>query len=47
MKVIYMNDTLCLMQGTQDLEELDALVLLGELKSFDGKPYLVITDNEE
>lgn len=48
MKIIYTNDTLCLMQDkAKDLDEFDAWVLSGELKTFDQKPYLVITDNEE
>jgi len=48
MKVIYMNDTLCLMQANaKNQDEFDAWVLSGELKTFDQKPYLVITDNEE
>jgi len=42
MKIIYMNETLLLMQSTQDLEELDALILSGEIKSFNEKPYLLI-----
>jgi len=43
-----MNDTLCLMQeNAENSQQLDALVLSGKLKSFDQKPYLVITDNEE
>ena len=48
MKIIYINDTLCLMQDkAKDLDEFDAWVLSGQLKTFDQKPYLVITDNEE
>jgi hypothetical protein len=43
-----MNDTLCLMQDkSKDEEAFNAWVLSGELKTFDQKPYLVITDNEE
>ena len=44
MKVIYMNDTLCLMQSTQDLEELNTLVISGELKTLNEKPYLLIIE---
>lgn len=48
MKVIYMNDTLCLMQANaENSQQLDELVLSGELKTFDEKPYLVTTNNEE
>lgn len=39
-----MNDTLILMQRTQDLEELSDLVNSGELKVFNEKPYLLITE---
>ena len=48
MKVIYMNDTLCLLQSNaKNLYEFDDWVLYGELKTLNEIPYLVIINNEE
>jgi hypothetical protein len=44
MKIIYMNDTLVLMQdNAKEQSEFMKFIASGELKDFKEKPYLVIT----
>lgn len=45
MKIIYMNDTLCLMQdAAKDNEKFNEFIATGKLKVFNEKPYLLITE---
>ena len=45
MKIIFMNDTLCIMQDlAEDNENFNKFIATGELKVFKEKPYLLITE---